>query len=100
MPILESHHGAFIVYGRGHGRRGTLVQTDWDYPTTAALFGWSLRRVQGNALTARMLQRAPNRGHGCDHRSTDGTVACPDCGVTASAFIHAAGTFLDGKVQS
>ena len=63
--------------------RSILVQTDWDYPSVAQSFGWSLRNVQ----------RCPYCG-GCDHSSTDGTVDCPECGVTAGAFIAAAGEWL------
>lgn len=92
MPTIEHHYGAYLITRRG----GTeLIQTDWDYPATARDLGWNMRRVQGDAFTARHLRRAPNRGHGCDHRSTDGTIACPDCGVTASAFIACAAEYLD-----
>lgn len=68
--------------------RGTvLVQTDWDYPGIAQTFGWSLRKVQRKAHHGR---------HGkCDHAFTDGTVTCPECGVSASAFISSAARFLD-----
>lgn len=31
----------------------------------------------------------------CHHDSTDGTIDCPECGVSASAFIQAAREFLD-----
>ncbi len=46
--------------------RSILVQTDWDYPSAAGLFGWSLRNVQRS----------------------------PECGVTAGEFIAAAGEWL------
>ena len=95
-PRVEHHHGAFLV-GRD------LVQTDWEYPAAAMRCGWNLRRVQRRVeydadegrLVARIrvLKRAPNRGHGCDHVETDGTVAC-GCGVTASDFIAAAADYL------
>lgn len=97
MPRVESHHGAFIIYGRGHGKEGTLVQTDWDYPATAQSLGWSLRRVQLKGKRDPIvvtMKRTPPRGHGCDHSGTDGTINCPDCGITASDFIAAAGEFL------
>lgn len=95
MPYIESHYGAYIVHGRFHGPKGTLYQTDWDYPSLASEFGWSLTRVQKDAKgNVRYLARRPSRGQYCPHRSTDGTVNCPDCGVTASQFIGAAGEYL------
>lgn len=98
MRRIESHHGAFLVYGTGGGKEGLLVQCDYDYPATAESLGWNLRRVQvGPDRETRVLQRAPNRGHGCAHSGTDGTVDCPDCGVNASEFIGAAGAYLDSK---
>jgi hypothetical protein len=95
MPTIEHHHGAYILRGRGHGPEGTLIQVDWDYPGAAAELGWSLQRVQGNASKVRHLKRRSARG--CDHSGTDGTIACPDCGVTASAFITAAAEFLSSR---
>lgn len=99
MPTVERHAGAFIIRGRNyrtideHGiDHGFLVQSDWDFPAVATELGWSLARVQGNAFTARHLSRRSTKG--CQHSSTDGTVTCSECGVTASAFITAAAEFL------
>ena len=96
MANVEHHHGAYLITGRGYGRDGMLVQIDWDYPSVARELGWNMRRVQidrkGNA---RLLQRAPNRGQGCDHANTDGTVTC-ECGLSATQFIAAARDYLDG----
>ena len=86
-PRVEHHHGAFLV-GRD------LVQTDWEYPAAAMRCGWNLRRVQAGRDGVRVLDRASNRGHGCDHAGIDGTVTCRDCGVTASDFIAAAADYL------
>lgn len=99
MPRVESHHGAYIIYGRGHGRKGTLVQTDWEYPATAGSLGWSLSQVQRDPKTGETLhfKRRPSRGRYCDHGGTDGTVKCPACGVTASEFIGAAAQYLDDR---
>jgi hypothetical protein len=60
-----------------------LVQTDWDYPGVAGTFGWSIREVQAD------------EGVECDHRHTDGTVKCQDCGLTPTDFINAARSFLE-----
>jgi hypothetical protein len=62
-----------------------LVQTDWDYPAVAQLFGWSLRAVQPVVVI----------GNLCDHGGTDGTIDCPECGLPALDFITAAGEWLD-----
>lgn len=97
MPRVEqAHGGGYIIFGRGHGRDGTYVQTDWDFPATAQDLGWSLRRVQvdrkGNPVH---FKRVPKNA--CEHGATDGTVTCKDCGLTASDFISAAAEFLDSK---
>ena len=86
-----------------------LVQTDWDYPATADAFGWSMKQVQrcpecdqvadGPVPNHGTMAHCPACDHAwesglCDHSHTDGTVDCPDCGVTASEFIVAAGDWL------
>lgn len=52
-----------------------LFQTDWEYPSLATAFGWQP----------------------C-HRSTDGTIDCPECGKTASEMIAEATAYLDEHV--
>jgi hypothetical protein len=82
--------------------RSILIQSDWDYPGTAQAFGWTLQSVQrclqcgGIAATA-----GDGKPYCCDtwaqecpHDHTDGTVDCPDCGVTNSDFIGAACDWL------
>lgn len=60
-----------------------LFQTDWDFPGLAQTFGWSLSKRQ-------------NPGHEfCEHSGTDGTVTCPDCGLTPDMMISAAMDYLD-----
>ena len=63
--------------------RSLLIQTDLDYPDTASAFGFSV----GNVVNA--------DNPGCMHMSTDGTVDCPECGLSAGTFIAAARTWLD-----
>jgi hypothetical protein len=97
MPTVEQGPGgSYIVYGRGYGKKGTLIQTDYAFPVVAQDLGWNIRRVQ--------VDRRGGVGHfkrvpkgGCPHRGTDGTVKCPDCGLTATDFISAAAEFLDSK---
>jgi hypothetical protein len=48
-----------------------LIQTDWDHPGVASCMGWSP----------------------C-HRETDGTIDCPECGLTAVSFIREAGEHI------
>lgn len=64
---------------RETGEETVLFQTDYDFPGLARNLGW-----RGNIGRER-----------CEHRGTDGTVNCPDCGKTAGDFIQAAQTWLD-----
>lgn len=64
--------------------RTVLIQTDTDFPGVASSFGWSMRTVQPDGP----------RTHDCRHSGTDGTVNCPECGVTATEFISAAREYL------
>jgi hypothetical protein len=57
-----------------------LIQSDWDAPGIASTFGWSLSSVGST---------------GCEHRGTDGTVDCPECGEKSSAFIAAAIDYIN-----
>lgn len=88
-----------IVNGDG---RTVLVQTDWDYPGVASSFGWDLASVQRcghcrsvSSSTDGLCGRCDEElSDPCDHSGTDGTVDCRACGVTAGAFIEAAGEWL------
>lgn len=55
-----------------------LIQTDWDYPAIASVFGWSVQDCQVDG-------KGP-----CQHENTDGTVTCSKCGLKAGDFIAAA----------
>ena len=71
------------VYRNGKPTGNTiLVQSDWDYPAVARNFGWDMTDV----LSSDNLN--------CAHESTDGTVACRGCGLTATDFIGAAYDWL------
>lgn len=76
-PQVEHHYGSYLLTYRNGSTQ--LVQSDWDYPATARELGW-------NGKIGRER---------CEHRGTDGTVNCPDCGRTASDFIQAASDYLD-----
>jgi hypothetical protein len=65
-----------------------LVQTDWDFPATAQTFGWDIRDSQWS------YDAYPQ----CQHSGTDGTVKCPDCRQTPSAFISDAREYLDNNL--
>lgn len=67
--------------------RTVLVQTDWDFPSVARTFGWSIQDVQ--------VMNAHYYGVPCKHEGTDGTIDCPDCGYPASGFIREAQDWLD-----
>lgn len=61
-----------------------IFDVDYDYPGLAQNLGWNMRDVQRNA----------RRNDPCDHRGTDGSINCPDCGVRAVQFIDSAGAWL------
>lgn len=105
------------------GRR-ILIQTDWDYPGTASAFGWAVDRVQRHPVFCAdgdgpcddddcpecraalelldipagvRAEECEHCGHihkTCPHDGTDGTIDCPDCGLTATEFISAAYDWL------
>jgi len=66
--------------------QSVLVQTDWEYPSVASSFGWSIRESQ--------VINAGYYGQTCDHSSTDGTVVCSECGLTPTVFIREAADYL------
>jgi hypothetical protein len=70
------------------------VQVDYEFPKAAESVGWTHRRVQKRGSRTVHLSRAMHAARNCEHRGSDGTVACPDCGITASEFIEAAADFL------
>ena len=85
--MIDEETGTYLT----DDKHSLLVQTDWDFPGLAESFGWSLRSVQWPI---------EDSDH-CDHDSTDGTIACPDCGMPVSRFIGAAQEYLDdnnGKI--
>lgn len=69
-----------------------LIQSDWDFVGIASTFGFSLASVQGPGREWH-LENFDNPP--CQHRKTDGTVVCPDCGVQPGRFIEAAREWLD-----
>ncbi len=83
--------------------RSLLIDTDWDYPSVAQTFGWSLDEVQACRVCGLILSGSvdsercecdnPKR-RGCAHISTDGTVDCRYCTVGRGDFIAAAYDWL------
>ena len=72
ITLLEGDFGTFIL--EADDGRDVLIQTDWDYPAVASVFGWSP----------------------CSCGKTDGTVDCPH--RTASEMIAEAREFLSAHV--
>jgi hypothetical protein len=76
----------FEIVNLDDEKQTVFIQSDWDYPSIASSFGWDIRNTKktdsrGTAVT-------------CQHDTTDGTVTCKECGLTASDFISAAYDFL------
>ena len=102
----------------GAGRidgRSVLVQTDWDYPSTAESFGFSLSSIRPQRCGICQEQESESPAwsgthrygpveHGefrpCDHSETDGTIVCASCGLETGAMISAAAEFLDEHAGS
>lgn len=87
--------------------RDILIQTDYDYPGIAMAFGWILITLPIAGYDADWREHQEDYSNSdkrtfcnyekqrdCKHSSSDGTVDCPDCGVTASEFIAAASNWL------
>lgn len=68
-----------------------LIQTDWDYPSIAAVFGWNMRESQ--VMNRQYYGAAP-----CEHNGTDGTIPCEACGLTPRVFISNAQEWLDNNL--
>lgn len=93
---------SYIIYGRDYAPGGELVQSDWDFPALAQSLGWSLLQVQydreGNVVHLKKVYPGHSKVR-CLHSGTDGTVTCPECGLTASDFIEAAAEWLDKRTS-
>ena len=81
ITLRRSHPFGYIIAAENGA--DILVQSDWDYPSTAGTFGWSLRSV-----------REPSAAE-CEHDGTDGTIPCDGCGLMPADFIGAAADWLD-----
>jgi hypothetical protein len=91
-------------------KRSILVQFDQDYCGFARSFGWDISKVTGpvpddpyegemdfaDLVAATAVLRYEKQCE-CEHRRTDGTVDCPDCGLGASVFMSEAREFLEGN---
>ena len=93
--------------------RDIVVDTDWDYPGFADTFGWSVRNVQKCPACGKIINDVDYHAEKftcedcqsietgdtvapcCEHSTTDGTVDCRECGLSAGDFIPAAGRYLE-----
>ena len=86
----------------GPNGQSLLIQTDYDYPSVASSFGWSVRAVQKcpecGSLDCDPIpdwrggKRAECQSCGgvfdpCDHDGTDGTVACASSSGASSGML-------------
>jgi len=87
----DARFGCCLI--RSETGRSVLVQVDLEFLGVAGAFGWDVRSVQrrdDDDDDAIVLHDCA-----CDHCSTDGSVDCADCGVTAAEFIASAQAWLD-----
>lgn len=76
ITFKMARFGGYLVENTVTGE-DILFQLDWDYPSLARTFGWSMAEED------------------CSHDRTDGTIKCPDCGKDVSSFIFEAIEWLD-----
>ena len=72
LTIMRGPAGSYLL--QATDGRSVLIQTDWDYPSLAAAWGWTA----------------------CACGTTDGTVDCPH--RTASEMLAEAAEFLDDRI--
>jgi len=100
MPriMLSVEQGGYAIHnldapkGASEEERSVFVQTDYEFPAVAGTFGFDL-----SAVTDPDADDEEPAAKKCDHRSTDGSVACKECGLSAGVFIQAAMDFLDSN---
>jgi hypothetical protein len=95
IRLLFGDFGTFLVRPTDGSRRSILIQSDMEYPSVAATFGWDKCAVQ----RAIVDYHEGNFLKNCQHESTDGTVDCK-CGVTAMDFIAHAHHWLVSCIGS
>ena len=90
MIRLEQARPSFCFVVRDlESEQSILVQNDYDYPSTASSFGWSVTYVQPVDVGLPDIE--------CNHGYTDGTIDCA-CGVTAMDFINDARRYLQDNI--
>ena len=94
IELVQGDFGTYLITN-SEDSRTILIQTDWDFPATAGTFGWNMRNVQRPEILEECQQCGVVL---CDHAGTDGTVDCPQCKLTATDFITAAGEWLDDNI--
>jgi len=113
IELGSSDFGTYTVTNLDTGE-DILIQTDFDFPSVASVFGWSPKMVQkdfakeiekkawDDGLTAEQEANAIAEAEAnfvpCEHPNTDGTVDCNVCGVTTGEFIEGATKYLDDHI--
>lgn len=112
VPAIRGPYPGEIVAEDG---RRLLIQQDTDFPGVAGTFGWSTRRMQKcpycqtwsdtpiveafkYTFDCPTCEETIVR---CDHRGTDGTVACdePGCRVPPIQFIASAIAYMSEEAE-
>lgn len=102
ISISRAHGIPGYILSNDETGEDRLIDVDWDYPGLARTFGASLRTlVRAPIGDPEVLSTDENgqiqRLYWCEHKGTDGTIACPDCGTQPGAFIAAAADYLDNE---
>ena len=98
IVTLEEQKGAYILKPSRHAcerqARG-MSETTLAFLLEGKLYQGDYDFVR----LARMLGKPDRLGRrSCEHRGTDGTVTCPDCGRTPGQFIAGAQDWLDARI--
>jgi hypothetical protein len=90
ITLQSSDFGHYRLVG-DDGTSDVLPQTDYDFPSVASSFGWSVRNVSRPTLDSERFALPIQ----CLHDGTDGTIDCSGCTATVSDFISSARQWLD-----
>ena len=78
IMLCNGDCGTYEIVNLDNESDTILIQVDWDYPSVASAFGWV---------------------NPCTCGSSDGTVDCKTCGLTAGDMIQSAMEYLDDNAD-
>lgn len=98
MIRLEDTDYGYYIIRNTENNDTVLVQMDYDFPSLATNFGWSVSRVK--CESGHRYDCDCDSYTDCDHSETDGTIDCKECGMKANIFITSAREYLDESIDN